>query len=175
MSRYIFIFILIITVVGAAYYVVYDKGVMQERLRKKDDAVVALQRELQMSRQAQKQSLRDLQAFQKQREEELLQDKEAKEHLRLQLVSLQHKVDRYDVKIARLKRERQKLISQSKHSSQLLHKQIKEKNEAIAILQQQKKSIECLRLDVPSSVADELFGVRGQKGSASTSSTSGDS
>jgi len=52
MSRYIFLFIFIVAVASATYYVVYDKGVIQKRLRQKDDAVVALQRELQISRQA---------------------------------------------------------------------------------------------------------------------------
>ena len=159
---------------GGAYYVIRDKGVMQERLWEQEVRVAALQHQLQMSQKAQKQSMQDLQAFQKEQEQELRSYEETKERLKSRLVALRHTSALYTKQIERLKQERNKLVRQSRHSKERLQQELKEKDEAIATLQRQQKSIECLQLDAPGSVVDELFGVRAETNGTAAPAASSD-
>lgn len=174
MGRYVFFFVVTMSVLGGAYYIIHDKGVMQERLREQERSVAALRQQLQMSQKAQKQSMQDLQAFQKEREQELRSYEETKERLQSRLVALQRTSASYTKQIERLRQERNKLAMQSSHSKEQLQQELKEKDEAIATLQRRQKSIECLQLDAPGGVVDELFGVRAETNGTAAPAASSD-
>lgn len=158
--------LIIVGLFASTVYFIKESGRLEEELKTKQDAIVGLETKLQQLEESHKVTLEQLELS---RQESIALEKQSQQEMKRLNAVLEvekSKVPLYQSNIKKLEQRNKYLKSvkaKTERDNEAFAQEAKMNREQIRKLQNAKKSTECLKVDLPDTALDELYGVRDEK------------
>ena len=162
------LFLIIIVLLGSTVYFAIEKGELEEQLKTKDDAIAQRDRKLKLQAEAYEITLAQLErsklensAMDRRHHDEMRRLNAVLEGEKQKIPDFRRKIDALRAELAAADRSKAGSVKEK----EALASALQAKEDEIRKLQNEQKSHECLKVELPGSALDELYGVRNEKGS----------